>query len=120
VKVVGVEPVGSTALHSALAAGGPVTVEVNSVAADSLGAKNVGDVVYAHTAGVVDHVALVPDPAITAAQKWLWQELRVASEPGGATALAAVLSGVYRPTAGERVGILLCGANVDLERLAAL
>jgi threonine dehydratase len=120
VRVVGVEPEGSTALHSALAAGGPVTVEVNSVAADSLGAKNVGDVVYRHCAGMVDHVALVPDAAITAAQKWLWQEMRVAAEPGGAAALAAVLSGAYQPGSGERVGILLCGANVDLERLAAL
>lgn len=120
VRVVGVEPDGSTALHSALAAGGPVTVEVNSVAADSLGAKNVGDEVYAHCADVVDHVALVPDVAITAAQKWLWQDLRIAAEPGGAAALAGVMSGVYQPEKGERVGILLCGANVDLDRLAAL
>lgn len=120
VRVVGVEPAGSCALHSALAAGGPVTVEVHSVAADSLGAKNVGDVVYAHCAGVVDRVALVPDVTIIAAQKWLWQELRVASEPGGAAALAGVMSGAYVPAPGERVGILLCGANVDLDRLAAL
>jgi threonine dehydratase len=119
-RVVGVEPDGATALHAALAAGGLVTVEVNSVAADSLGAKNVGDVVYQHCAGVVDHVALVPDAAITAAQKWLWQELRIAAEPGGAAALAGVMSGAYVPKAGERVGVLLCGANVDLEKLAAL
>lgn len=120
VRVVGVEPDGSNALHAALAAGGPVTVDVNSVAADSLGARNVGDVVYAHCKDAVDHVALVPDAAITAAQTWLWQELRIASEPGGAAALAAVLSGAYQPQPGERVGILLCGANVDLERIAAL
>ncbi len=120
VRVVGVEPDGSTALHAALAAGGPVTVEVNSVAADSLGARNVGDVVYAHCKDAVDHVALVSDAAITAAQKWLWQELRIASEPGGAAALAAVMSGACQPKSGERVGILLCGANVDLERLGAL
>jgi threonine dehydratase len=119
-RVVGVEPEGSCALHAALAAGGPETVEVNSVAADSLGAKNVGDVVYQHCKDAVDHVALVPDAAITQAQKWLWQEMRIAAEPGGAAALAAVLSGIYQPKPGERVGILLCGANVDLERLAAL
>ncbi len=120
VKVVGVEPEGSCALHAALAAAGPVTVEVNSVAADSLGARNVGPLVYQVCSGRVDHVALVPDAAITAAQKMLWQDFRIAVEPGGATALAAVLSGAYVPLAGERVGILLCGANVDLSALAAL
>ena len=120
VRVIGVEPEGSCALHAALAAGRPLTVEVNSVAADSLGARNVGDLIYEHCAGVVDHVALVPDAAITAAQKWLWQELRIAAEPGGAAALAGVLAGAYQPSAGERVGILLCGANVDLKLLAAL
>jgi threonine dehydratase len=120
IRIVGVEPEGSRALHAALAAGGPVTVDVQSVAADSLGARNVGDLVYGVCKDAVDHVALVPDAAITDAQRWLWRELRIAAEPGGAAALAAVLAGVYRPARGERVGILLCGANVDLDRLAAL
>lgn len=120
VKVVGVEPAGSCALHAALAAGGPVTVEVNSVAADSLGARNVGPLVYGLCKDRVDHVALVTDAAIIAAQKQLWQDFRMAVEPGGAAALAAVMSGVYVPRADERVGILLCGANVDLEKLSML
>jgi threonine dehydratase len=120
VKVVGVEPEGSCALHAALAAGGPVTVEVNSVAADSLGARNVGPLVYGLCRDRVDHVALVTDAAIIAAQKQLWQDFRMAVEPGGAAALAAVMSGVYVPRADERVGILLCGANVDLEKLSML
>ncbi len=119
-RVVGVEPEGSCALHAALAAGGPVTVDVNSVAADSLGARNVGPLVYGVCKDRVDHVALVADAAITAAQKQLWQDFRMAVEPGGAAALAAVMSGAYVPGTGERVGILLCGANVDLEKIAAL
>jgi threonine dehydratase len=120
VNVVGVEPEGSCALHAALAAGGPVSVEVNSIAADSLGARNVGPLVYGVCKDRVDHVVLVSDAAITAAQKQLWQDFRMAVEPGGAAALAAVMSGIYVPPAGERVGILLCGANVDLEKIAAL
>jgi threonine dehydratase len=120
VKVVGVEPEGSRALHAALAAGGPVDVEVNSVAADSLGARNVGSRVHAIAAAHVDHVVLVPDAAILAAQAMLWRDFRIAAEPGGATALAALLSGAYRPAKGERLGILLCGANVDLAKLAAV
>jgi threonine dehydratase len=117
VRVVGVEPGGSCALHAALEAGGPVDVEVSSVAADSLGARNVGARVHAIAAAHVDHVALVPDSAILAAQAALWRDFRIASEPGGATALAALISGAYRPKRGERVGVLLCGANVDLAKL---
>ncbi|HEX2554652.1 MAG TPA: threonine/serine dehydratase [Microvirga sp.] len=118
VKVVGVEPEGSRALYAALEAGGPVDVDVQSVAADSLGARNVGALVHGLCRDSVDHVALVPDAAITAAQARLWRDWRLATEPGGAAALAALTCGAYRPKAGERVGVLLCGANVDLAKLA--
>lgn len=118
VKVVGVEPEHSRALHAALEAGGPIDVTVESVAADSLGARNVGALVYGLCRDTVGHVALVPDETIREAQRRLWREFRIASEPGGAAALAALLSGAYTPQPGERVGVLLCGANVDLGALA--
>ena len=118
VKVVGVEPKGSRALHAALEAGGPVDVAVESVAADSLGARNVGALVHGLCRDAVERVALVPDEAILEAQRRLWREFRIASEPGGAAALAALLAGAYTPASGERVGVLLCGANVDLKALA--
>ena len=117
VKVVGVEPDGSRALHASLEAGRPVDVTVESIAADSLGARNTGQLVYDIARKNVDHVALVPDDAIVAAQRLLWDRLRVAAEPGGAAALAALLSGRYVPHADEKVGVLLCGANVDLSTL---
>jgi threonine dehydratase len=117
VKVVAVEPEGSCALHAALEAGGPVDVEVNSVAADSLGARNTGALVHEICRAAVDHVALVTDDAITQAQRRLWLDWRIATEPGGAAALAALTSGAYRPRPGERVGVLVCGANVDLRAL---
>lgn len=120
VKIVGVEPEGSRALHAALEAGRDVDVEVNSVAADSLGAKTVGPLVYSVCAPTVDHVALVKDEAIVEAQRVLWRDFRIASEPGGATALAALLSGAYKPKPGEKVGVLICGGNVDLNKLADL
>ena len=120
VKVVGVEPEGSRALHAALQTGGPVDVEIDSVAADSLGAKNTGELVYEVCRQTVDHVALVTDAAIRDAQRTLWRDYRIASEPGGAAALAALMSGAYTPRSGERVGVLLCGANVELVRLAEL
>lgn len=120
VKVVGVEPAGSRALQAALEAKRPVEVKVASVAADSLGARNVGQLVYDVCKDTVDHVALVEDEAITEAQRTLWRDFRLASEPGGAAALGALLSGAYKPAAGERLGVLVCGANVDLPKLAAL
>ncbi|MGO4172903.1 serine/threonine dehydratase [Bosea sp. TAF32] len=120
VKVVGVEPEGSRALQAALDAKGPIEVKVASVAADSLGARNVGQLVYDVTKNSVDHVALVPDTAITEAQAVLWRDFRLAVEPGGAAALGALLCGAYKPAQGERLGVLVCGANVDLAKLAAI
>jgi threonine dehydratase len=120
VRVVGVEPTGSRALHAALAAGHPVDVDVNSVAADSLGARSAGALVTEIAKTRVDRVVLVEDAAITRAQAHLWQHLRVALEPGGAAAFAALQSGAYKPAKDERVGVLLCGANVDLAKLATL
>jgi threonine dehydratase len=120
VKVVGVEPEGSRALHASLEAGRPVDVTVESVAADSLGARNTGQLVYDIAKANVDHVTLVPDDAIVEAQRLLWDRLRVATEPGGAAALGALISGCYKPRAGEKVGVLLCGANVELGKLASL
>ncbi|MEJ1939103.1 pyridoxal-phosphate dependent enzyme, partial [Nostoc sp. NIES-2111] len=112
-KVVGVEPQGSRCLHAALEAGEPVDVPVDSIAGDSLGAGRVGTLAFAVATQAIDHVALVPDEAIRAAQQRLWRDWRLMAEPGGATALAALLSGAYRPASGERVGVLLCGSNVD-------
>ncbi len=118
VKVVGVEPEGSRCLHAALEAGRPVDVSVESIAADSLGAKRTGDTVFENVKGRMDHVALVPDDAIAAAQRLLWDRVRLATEPGGCASLAALVCGAYRPEKDERVGVLLCGANVDPRVLA--
>ena len=62
---------------------------------------------------------LVPDSAIAEAQRALWQDGRMLVEPAGATALAALMSGAYRPEPGERVAVLLCGANVEPDPLPA-
>ncbi len=120
VRIVGVEPEGSRALHAALEAGKPVDVEVHSLAADSLGSRSVGTINHDICARHVDHVALVDDGAIRDAMALLWNSFQVAAEPGGATALAALLSGAYRPRPGERLGVLVCGGNVDPAMLAEL
>jgi threonine dehydratase len=112
VKVVGVEPRGSRCLHAALEAGEPVDVGVESTAADALGAKRVGMLAFAVARDAGVGVVLVDDDAIRAAQHALWSGYRVAAEPAGATALAAILGGAYVASAGERVGVLVCGGNV--------
>ena len=120
IKIVGVEPETSCCLHAGLTAGKPVTVKPEGVAADSLGASSAGEMMFPIAQAFVDHVALVSDEAITATQRWCWQNLRLASEPGGAAALAALLHGAYIPEAGERVGVVMCGANVELAKLDRL
>jgi threonine dehydratase len=117
VRVIGVEPEGSRALQAALEHGCAVDVPVESVAADSLGAANVGPRIHAIANRLVDRVILVKDADIKAAQALMWSEFRLATEPGGAAAAAALLAGAYKPKSGERVGVLVCGANVDLKTL---
>jgi threonine dehydratase len=119
-RVIAIEPTGSCALHAALEAGKPVDVAVDSIAADSLGARRAGEIVFEAAKDTGLTVRLVSDDAIAAGLRWLWSRYRIASEPGGAAALAALLSGVYVPEKGERVGVLLCGANVSLSALAKI
>ncbi len=113
VRVIGVEPQNANCMHAALEAGRPVDTEVGGVAADSLGPRRVGDIAFRVAQQYVDRVVLVSDDAIRQAQLDIWQQLQLIAEPGGAAVLAAVTSGSYRPAKGERVVLLLCGANAD-------
>jgi threonine dehydratase len=113
VRVVGVEPEACPTLSAALAAGEPVDAPVGGVAADSLGPKRAGMIAIEIAKDHVERVVLVPDDAIVEAQRRLWNDVRVVAEPGGAAALAALLSGAYRPERGERTIVLVCGANTD-------
>ena len=84
IKVVGVEPEGSRALGAALEAGAPVDVSVHSVAADSLGARRVGDLNLAIAPAFRrPNFVLVPDTAILEAQRRLWRDASIVAEPGG-------------------------------------
>ena len=119
VKIVGVEPEAAPTLARAFASGEPVDAPAGGLAADSLAPRQVGQLMFPIAKAFVDRVALVPDDAIRAAQAALWSYLRIVSEPGGAAALAALLCGAYVPRPGERVGVLVCGANttaVDFSR----
>lgn len=114
VRVIGVEPERAPSLFKALEAGQVVEVETGGIAADSLGARRVGELMFPIAQKHVARVVLVSDEQIIQAQRALWQKLRVIAEPGGATALAALISGAYQPRPGERVGVVICGGNAEL------
>ena len=118
-KVIGVEPFASPTLYDALEAGRPVDAPAGGLAADSLAPRRVGELMFPIAQQFIERVVLVSDDAIRSAQQTLWNTVRIATEPGGAAAFAALLSGAYLPRPEERVGVLMCGGNtsaVDFSR----
>jgi threonine dehydratase len=109
-RVVGVEPEACPTLNRAVAAGGPVPVEIGGVAASSLGASVLGDHAW-EAIRWVHRSVLVTDADIVEAQRWLWETCRVMAEPAGAAPVAALLAGVYTPKVGEHVVAVVSGAN---------
>lgn len=113
VKIVAVETEGTPTLYEARRAGRPVEVKISGIAADALGASRIGVPNFEVAQKWVREAVLVGDDAVRAAQRALWDELRIVAEPSGATGLAALMAGAYKPAAGERVATLVCGANTD-------
>ena len=119
IKIVGVEPEKAPTLTRALEAGRPVDAEAGGIAADSLAPRRVGELVFPIIRRHIGSTVLVSDDAIREAQRSLWKTLRIVAEPGGAAAMAALISRRYVPGPSERVGVLICGGNttaVDFDR----
>ncbi|TLM72201.1 threonine/serine dehydratase [Pseudarthrobacter sp. NamB4] len=112
-KVVAVEPYTAPTLHAALAAGAPVDVPVSGIAADSLGARRIGDIGFSVAGRTGVESVLVSDTDIIEARLKLWDDYRIVVEHGAAAAYAALTCGAYVAGAGERVAVILCGANTD-------
>jgi threonine dehydratase len=112
-KLISVEPMEAPTLNLALNAGRPVDSPAGGIAADSLAPRQVGQQMFPIAQKFVQSSILVSDDEIVAAQKRLWETVRVAAEPGGAAAFAGLLSGRYKPEPGERVGVVVCGGNTD-------
>jgi threonine dehydratase len=112
-KVVGVEPVTAPTFAEALAAGAPVDVAVSGIAADSLGARRLGGIAFDVATRTGVQSVLVEDDDLVDARQLLWDHRRIVVEHGAAAALAALTSGAYVPEGGERVVVVLCGANTD-------
>ena len=116
-RVVVVEPYSAPTVHAALDAGRPVDVAVSGVAADSLGARRIGEIAFAVASRVPPTAVLVDDDAIVAARSQLWRGYRIPAEYGAAAAFAGLSSGAYQPSPGEHVAVVVCGANTDVRTL---
>ncbi|HZR48325.1 MAG TPA: threonine/serine dehydratase [Streptosporangiaceae bacterium] len=112
-RVIGVEPDGAPTLSYARRAGQPVDAPAGSIAADALAPRQVGQLVFPITQAFVHDVVLVTDEAIRDAQLTLWETLRIAAEPAASVGVAALLSGMYKPADGERVAVVISGANMS-------
>ena len=117
VRVIGVEPDGAPTLARARAAGEPVDAPAGSIAVDALAPRRIGELVFPITRAYVEDVVLVSDDAIRGAQRTLWQTARIAAEPAATVGIAALLTGAYTPAPGERVAVVITGANMSLSQL---
>ena len=111
--VVPVEPEGCPSLFEAQRAGGPVPTGAAGIARTSLGPPALGALAWELLRDRVPACTLVTDDDIVAAQRWLWADARLVTEPGGACALAALQCGAWQPPAGAVVGVVVCGGNAD-------
>ena len=119
IRVYGVEPEGSDALHQAIAAGAPVPLTPRSVA-DGLNAPSAGRLATSIARHYLEDVLLLPDAAILAGLRFSVERLKQVVEPAGAAALAAVVTGAVPLRAGDRVCVILSGGNVAVDRLGDL
>lgn len=110
-RIVPVEPEASPTLHMALNAGRPVDAPAEGIAADSLAPRRVGELMFPIAQAFMERSVLVADDEIKLAQAALWETARIVAEPGGAAAFAALLGGRYVPAAGEKIAVVVCGAN---------
>jgi threonine dehydratase len=113
IRIIGVEPVGAPTLHDSLAAGRLVQLTHLDTAAVTLAPRRSEPVNLAIVREAVERIVLVEDTEMRAAARWLWREVGVAAELSGAAAVAALLSGRYRPAADEQICAVVCGAGTD-------
>jgi len=112
-RLVGVEPTGAATMHAAFQNGGPIHIgEIDSIAADALGAAIAGDLTFDICHDGLDRIELVNDRSLRTAQRWLWDHLRLVCELGASAGLAGLTEGCFDHDPGP-VGVVICGANVN-------
>jgi threonine dehydratase len=115
VNVVSVETEGTDTLSRSLREGPEIDVAASGIAAGSLGGPRLGVQSWEVIRDRVKTAIVLPDAAVFDAAKTLWEATRLVGEPGAAVALAALTSGAYTPERDERVAVLVCGGNADVD-----
>ena len=113
-KIVAVEPENCPTLNVALKKGKPSNVSVSGVAASALGAKSIGNICFNLSKENQIESLVISDDEIEPARRLLWENHRIFVEPAGAAALAAIISGKYKPKTDEKLAVLICGANPNI------
>lgn len=119
-QVYGVEPEGAAGMHASLTSGAPVHLDAVNTIADSLGAPMALSLGHALCAEYVDDIVLLDDDLICAGMVGFQQEAKLAVEPAAGAALAAIMGPLRARLKGLRVGIVVCGANIDAETYLSL
>lgn len=119
IRMIGVEPAAGDDTRRSLAAGHPVTIPVPRTIADGQAVESPGELTFAVNRRLLDSVVLVSDDEIRAAMKLAFERLKIVTEPSGASALAALLAGRIDPLP-PRVGVIISGGNVGVERFLEL
>ena len=114
-EVFGVEPVGADTMHRSFASGKPESIDKVRTIADSLGAPYAAPYSFSLCRRYVDELVMIDDGMMRRAMRLLFYEAKLAVEPAGAAATAALLGPLRERMAGKTVGVLICGSNIDLE-----
>jgi threonine dehydratase len=118
--VYGVEPLGADAMARSFEAGRPMRLERVDTIADSLGAPYALDYSYGLCRRYVDQIVRVGDDEMCRAMYWLYRDMKLVAEPAAAIATAALLGPLRERLRGKRVGLIVCGSNLDAARFAEL
>ena len=118
-RVYGVEPDGADTMHRSFAAGEPQSIERVGTIADSLGAPFALPYSFGLCRRYVDELVTIDDEAMRRAMGLLFAEMKLAVEPAGAAATAALLGPLAGRLRGKRVGVIVCGTNIDAEKFMA-
>ncbi len=112
-RVYGVEPTGADSMHRSFAAGSPQSIETVRTIADSLGAPHAAPYSFELCRRFIDELVLVDDDQLRDAMLLLFSAAKLAVEPAGAAATAALLGPLREKLSGRRVGVIVCGGNID-------
>ncbi len=120
IKIYGVEPVGANSMYQSFQQEKPITLDNINTIADSLAPPKAEPYTFSVCRRFVDEIVLVGDDQLKEAMRHLFHELKLAVEPAGAAATAGLMGPLKEKTKGQKVGIIVCGANIAIDDFSRL